>query len=76
MYEPAADKQVLDTFKELHGVVGLAHAGIKAVEKYANRSILRVSHDHVDKLKAALVLSNKKSVLVSGALKKAREALV
>lgn len=76
VYEPADDSAVQRAFTELFGIRGAAHAGLIAVERSEDRAIMRVSHEAVDRLKAALAWSGKRSVTVSGTLRKAREALI
>lgn len=75
VYQPADDNTVLESLKELFGTHGAASAGILPIEETNNKSILRVSHTDVDKLKAALVWSNKESITTTGTLKKARAVL-
>lgn len=74
-YEPADHKAVMDAYTELFGTVGRAQAGIMPVDLKDGKGILRTSHDTVDRLKAALVWTGKRSLTVSGTLKKARQAL-
>lgn len=75
IYVPASDEEVLGAYETLFGMRGAAKAGIIPVEKSGNKSILRVSNEAVDELKAAIVWSGKKSLKVSGTLKKARGTL-
>jgi len=78
-------KEIMDKSFEFLGVLGVAKAGIQILPKFWNpglqRGIIRVSHKHVDELKAALMFIKKidnkevilKSVGVSGILNKAKE---
>jgi len=75
VYHPRDDSAVLTRYKELFGAVGLAHAGIQAVDGNDQKGILRISHTHTDELKAALVASKKHSLITTGTLKTARKAL-
>lgn len=75
VYEPTGDRDVLEAYRTLFGIHGMAEAGILSVQQAGPRSILRVGHTSVDRLKAALAWGGKRSVRVSGTLRKAREAL-
>ncbi len=75
VYAPADDLAVTEAFAELFGIHGAAKAGIMPVEWRKDKSILRVSHTSVDRLKAAIAWCGKHSVIVSGTLRKARERL-
>ncbi|MFT4250114.1 MAG: hypothetical protein ACMXYD_02000 [Candidatus Woesearchaeota archaeon] len=75
LYEPAGDEEVQQKHKELFGIHGAAKAGIIPVEQREQKSILRVAHNSVDELKAALVFSNKKSIKTSGTLQGVRKLL-
>jgi RNase P/RNase MRP subunit POP5 len=75
LYEPADDKSVIKAYTQLFGVHGAAQAGILSVQTQGEQSILRVSHNAVDQLKAALVYIGKTSLTTSGTLKGARELL-
>ena len=74
-YEPADDKAVQEAFKLLFGIQAAAQAGILPVQIHKKKSILRVKHTYVNKLKAALVHTGKHSLKTSGTLKGARKAL-
>lgn len=74
-YEPADDNAVRTAYTKLFGVHGAAQAGILSVEQNGEKSILRVSHTAVDRLKAALVYTGKTSLNTAGTLKTAREIL-
>ncbi len=72
------DEEVLtslkDSIRSYLGELNTAKAGLK----YLKDNIIRVDHKHVDELKSAIALVNKKGLIlkskyVSGTLKKARE---
>lgn len=75
VYTPRNDQEVQKSYQTLFGVVGLAQAGIMAVDGNDTTGILRVTHTSVDELKAALVATQKRSLLTTGTLKTAKEAV-
>lgn len=68
-YEPVDDNEVTNAYTKLFGIHGTAQAGILSVKTDGERSILRVNHQAVDRLKAALVSIGKHSIQTSGTLK-------
>lgn len=75
VYAPRNDTAVLKSYNALFGSVGAAHAGIIAAAGDADTGILRVTHSEVACLKAALVHAQKTSLLTTGTLKRAKQAL-
>ncbi len=67
---------IRETMIRLFGEIDVSKAGLMFLESKNNRGVIRVAHNYVDKLKAALVMTNLentilRSVYVSGILNKA-----
>lgn len=75
VYEPADDSAVLHAFSELFGIHGLSQAGMLPVTRSGKKSIIRVRHNDVQRLKAALLWAKKRSLHTSGTLKTAKAKL-
>jgi len=73
-------KAIIESFKELFGVIGLSNAGIDFIEYKNSTGILRVNNRYVDHARASfctLRKINKQDIIlrtigVSGILKKAK----
>ncbi len=83
----AVKEAIMSSFKRLYGEVGLSKGGVQLVDKRwnpeTNSGILRVSHNYVDELRAALAFIKDirgkkvivKSLITSGMIKKAEKAI-